>query len=307
MLARYNKDRDIIRLSFTPSYHHEPKAGTHYFIYFPTMLKSFGNHPFTLSSWTSPAGKSPSAPVQVHSMSVDPEKDQSYPPVHTTEEEVGSNSDRSRDAATTTPELQFVIRPYKGLTARLRDLIIKTGTGSREITALVEGPYGQAHPVLSYDSVLFIAGGSGIAAFLPYIQEFLRPRSSHARRAKHIHLVWAARQYAFVRDILDTELAAASTSSRSHVKLDFFITGPTPKAIKSDALGLDRLEGETNISYQRPVVESIIRGEVAEAAGTLAVFVCGPAQLADDTRLAAVRVVGDGFDGLGYFEEQFGW
>ena len=44
-----------------------------------------------------------------------------------------------------------------------------------------------------------------------------------------------------------------------------------------------------------------------ESAGSTAVLVCGPAQMADDARKAAVEAVADGHAGLGYFEEYFGW
>jgi ferric-chelate reductase len=310
-VATYNAERDIIRIHCTPSYEHEPRPGTHYFLYFPTMLKTVGNHPFSLSSWTIPEKERLSNSIQIQSASTVSEKDQVYPSIRTTEEEV-SETDSSQIVAANATQLRFVIRPYKGLTASLRDAIIKTGTGSKEMKILMEGPYGHTYPLLSYDSVLCFIGGSGIASVLPYMQEFLRPQSRKgAGRTKHIHLVWAAKQYSFVRDVLDNELAvAASASARSRVKLDFYITGAGPRAVKGeDALDLDRLgNADTKIFYHRPVVESVLRENVLQTVvGSLAVFVCGPAQLADDARRAAVNAVGNGFDRLGYFEEQFGW
>lgn len=306
-MVKYNAERDIIRIDLTPSFQHQPRAGTHYFLYFPTMLKTVGNHPFSLSGWTSPGGPSKSNSIEIRSSAIDAEKIQRDPTMRTTEAEVSSQTNSSESSASIATELQFVIRPYKGLTASLRDAVIKTGVGRKEMNVWVEGPYGHPHPVLSYDTVLFMVGGSGVAAALPYIQEFLRPR--HAIRAKHIHLVWAVRQYSFARDILDNELAAgASASAHDRVKLDFFVTGPSPKAVKDDALGLDRYEdGDTRISYQRFVADKMLREEVSQAVGSLAVLVCGPAQLADDARRAAVQVVKGGFDRLEYFEEQFGW
>lgn len=307
-LIKYNADRDVIRIHFTPSFHKTPRPGTHYFLYFPTMIKSFGNHPFSLSSWTVPGSLSASSPVR--SLSVDPEKVSTFPSVRTTEAEVSSESDNSQKAnsqiaSSATPELRFVIRPYKGLTAHLRDAVIKTGTGATEMSILVEGPYGHPHPLLTFDNVLLIVGGSGIAAVLPYIQEFLQPHNNI--RTKHIHLVWAAREYSFVRDVLDDELAAAA-SAQHRVKMDFYITGPAPKVVKAEALDLDRFdEADTRINYQRPVSENVVLEEAAEAVGSLAVFVCGPGQMADDARRAAVHVVGNGFNRLEYFEEQFGW
>lgn len=304
-VIKYNADRDIIRIYLTPSVPHQPREGTHYFLYFPTMLKTMGNHPFSVSGWTDPKSSSASSSVTNHA--IDLEKVQHNPAVRATEAEVDSQTNTSENSTATGTELQFVIRPYKGLTAALRDKVIQTGRGSLELTVLVEGPYGHPHPVLTYDTVLFIVGGSGIAAALPYIHEFLHPR--HNNRTRHIHLVWAVRQYSFARDILDTELAAGATASaHNRVKLDFFVTGPAPKALKHDALDLERFEdGDTAISYQRPVAADVIRDEVAQAVGSLAVLVCGPAQLADDARRGCVQAVKNGYDQLEYFEEQFGW
>ncbi len=320
----YNAERDIIRIYLTPSYHKQPRAGTHYFLYFPTMLKTVGNHPFSLSGWTVSGGENVSKsmtrsvvvdPEKLQSdaeeIQRDPEKIQSVPAIRTKEEEVGSETNSSQTSIVTKPKLHFVIRPYKGLTAGLKDAVMKTGTGSKEMTVLVEGPYGQPHPVLAFDTVLFIVGGSGVAAALSYIQEWLRPRPGQIIRTKHMHLAWAVREYSFARDILDNELAvmaSAAARGRVTVKLDFYITGATPAAIKGDALDLDRFDNvEMRISYQRPVADILIRQEAAEAVGSLAVLVCGPAQMADDARRAAVQVVGGGFDRLEYFEEQFGW
>ena len=304
-VIKYNADRDIIRIHVTPSVPHQPREGTHYFLYFPTMLRTMGNHPFSVSGWTVPGGRSASSSASNHA--IDLEKIQRDPAVRAMEAEVGSQTNSSETSASTGTELQFVIRPYKGLTASLRDRVIKTGAGSLELTVLVEGPYGHPHPVLTYDTVLFIVGGSGIAAALPYIHEFLHPR--HNNRTRHIHLVWAVRQYSFARDILDTELAAGATASaHNRVKLDFFVTGPAPKVVKHDALDLERFEeGDTGISYQSPVAGDVIQEEAAQAVGSLAVLVCGPAQLADDARRGAVQAVRNGYDQLEYFEEQFGW
>lgn len=306
-VVKYSVERDIIRIDLTPSFQHQPRPGTHYFLYFPTMLKAVGNHPFSLSGWTSPGGRGTSNSIEIRSSAIDLEKTQRDPAVRTTEAEVSSQTNTSENSASIATELQFVIRPYKGLTATLRDEVMKTGLGRKEMSVIVEGPYGHPHPVLNYDNVLFLVGGSGIAAALPYIQEFLRP--GHAIRAKHIHLVWAVRQYSFARDVLDNELApGASASAHDRVKLDFFVTGPSPKAVKADALDLDRFEdADTRISYQRFVADTVLREEVSQAVGSLAVLACGPAQLADDARRAAVQVVKNGFDRLEYFEEQFGW
>lgn len=301
VLALYNPEHDIIRLTFTPSYHGRPKAGTHYYLHFPFILKAVGNHPFTMSGWSESGQDSrrTSAISTVGSISEDPEKGKISPK----EVELSSQSIVSTNSKVGSKKIHFLIRPYKGMTARLRDSIVKSGTGSKEMTALIEGPYGEREPVFDYSNIIFIAGGSGISAVLPYVQEFLHTRStSHSSPTKRIHIVWAVRQRGFIQDVLETELATAATDPR--VKLDIFFTGASSLAIKEDKL---QTFTTTDVRHERPDIKTLLHREVGDSVGTVAVFVCGAPALADDARRASVEIVRGGLKGLGYFEEQFGW
>ena len=298
VLAVYNPEHDIVRLTFTPSYHRRPTAGTHYYLHFPFILKAVGNHPFTMSGWSESGQDSRrTSAISTSSISNDPEKGNISPTVV----EVSSKSSESTDSKIGSTRIHFVIRPYKGMTARLRDSIVRSGTGSKEMTALIEGPYGGSEPVFDYKNVIFIAGGSGISAVLPYVQEFLHVQSTARSTTTRVHVIWAARQRGFIQDVLETELATAATDPR--VKLDLFLTGASTLTIKEEKLQALT----TSIGYERPDIKSILHREVGESVGTVAVFVCGAAGLADDTRRASVEIVGGGFKGLGYFEEHFGW
>lgn len=297
VLAVYNVEHDIIRLAFTPSCHGRPTAGTHYYLHFPFILKAVGNHPFTMSSWSESGQDSRrTSAISTSSISKDPEKGNISSTV-----EVSSRSSASTDSKVGSTQIHFVIRPYKGMTARLRDSIVKSGTGSQEMTALIEGPYGGTEPVFDYNNIIFIAGGSGISAVLPYVQEFLNVRSTARSTTTRVHIIWAARQRGFIQDVLETELATAAKDPR--VKLDIFFTGAstlTIEEVKLQAL-------TTRVRYERPDIKSLLHSEVGESVGTVAVFVCGAPKLSDDARRASVDIVGRGFKGLGYFEEQFGW
>ena len=271
-----------------------------------------------MSSWSDESGQDSrrtSAISTGGSISEDPEKGKISPK----EVEVSSQSIVSTNSAVGSKKIHFLIRPYKGMTARLRDSIVKSGTGSKEMTALIEGPYGEREPVFDYNNIIFIAGGSGISAVLPYVQEFLQTRStSHSSSSssssttttttKHIHIVWAVRQRGLIQDVLEKELATAATDPR--VKLDIFFTGggsssSTPLAIKEDKLQTFT----TDVRHERPDIKTLLHREVGDSVGTVAVFVCGAPALADDARRASVEIVrGGGLKkGLGYFEEQFGW
>ena len=303
VLASYSTERDIIRLSVTPSYHRKAKPGQYYFIYFPTMLKALGNHPFTMATWSAGEKGMLPNPLLNKSRSGSQEKKIGSSEIKAIESEVISQSSHSIDASDPHLKLHFIIRPYKGLTSALRDRILKSGRSHMELTALVEGPYGETHPVLTYNNIIFIAGGTGIAAVLPYLQEFLLGNS--AQPTKRVHIIWAARQSTFVRDVLDHELAPATT--HANVKLDLYVTGPTLKPVKDLTVDLDRFDDDIGMRYARPSIAMLLPAEVRESVGSTAVLVCGPSQMADDARKASVQAVADGYGRLGYFEEFFGW
>ena len=303
VLASYNAERDIIRLSVTPSYHRRPQPGAYYFIYFPTLLKALGNHPFTMATWTAGEKGTLPNPILDRPHSTSQEKELSSSEIKTTGRETSSQSSGSIDTSDPSTKLHFIIRPYAGLTSSLRDRILQSGHSSIQITALVEGPYGETHPVLTYNNIIFIAGGSGIAAVLPYLQQFLL--GDRSQRTKRVHIIWAARQHTFVRDVLDHELAPAAVHPQ--VKLDLYVTGASPKPEKDKVVDLDRFHEDIGMRYARPAIAVLLPTEVRESAGSTAVLVCGPAQMADDARKAAVEAVAEGYAGLGYFEEYFGW
>lgn len=304
VIAVYNPEHDIIRLTFTPSYHQQPRPGTHYYLHFPFILKAVGNHPFTMCGWTHGGQISPVAALN-RSITNDHEKVNMSPMWS----ESNSDCEMSQESNVKSPtKLHFLIRPHKGLTSCLRDAINKSGTRFKELTALVEGPYGETAPVFQYDTVIFVAGGSGISVVLAYIQEFLNQSTTEFSRriiTKRARIIWAARQHAFISDVMNTELAEASSNPK--IKFDLFVTGSSPPAIKNHAVDLEWLPDDVRFRYERPDVGQILRQEAADSVGSVAIVVCGPAKLADDSRRAAVGIVGSGFEGLGYFEEQFGW
>ena len=202
-------------------------------------------------------------------------------------------------------ELRFLIRPYKGLTASLRDAIRQEPTRTREMMVLVEGPYGDTAPVTDYDSVLLIAGGSGISAVLSYLRGCVASSARH--RPRYVRLVWTVRQAAFARSVLDVDLRQLAASAGDALRIDVHVTGHgRGKDHDSQSDWQEARTARVTVHRGRPDAAAIVAEEAADAVGRLAVLACGPARLADDARRAAVRAVGGGHGGLGYFEEQFG-
>jgi ferric-chelate reductase len=115
------------------------------------------------------------------------------------------------------PKLIFWIRPYDGWTRYLRDQCLVSANNTISPIILLEGPYGESFPLWRYHSILLIAGGTGIACAVPYIQEHMRrgaDKDDHHKDferliSNRIGLVWAAREAAFVHDVASRELRDA--------------------------------------------------------------------------------------------------
>ncbi|EFW99861.1 serine/threonine-protein kinase [Grosmannia clavigera kw1407] len=277
--------------------------GQHYYLYQPLRLLGWENHPFTLSYWSPPDGSS-------------------------------ADSDA---------HLCFYIRPYDGWTKTLRQACVAADgtipTSASGPAMFIEGPYGLAEPLHTFEHVLLVAGGSGIACMLPYLQDHVTRVASRKTVTQHITLVWADRTEAFIRLVADGPLARIL--GRDDVDFDVYQTGAaavsststhssrgtSTEAVdpeKSGAGGgvLSRDESlpspgastptkRTAISIHagRPDVESYVCRTSAALQDTdarLAVMVCGPAQLSDSVRAVVAQCMDKRRRSIEYFEETFG-
>ena len=90
------------------------------------------------------------------------------------------------------------------------------------------------------------------------------------------------------------------------VEVDVHVTRDEEGKDDSVAEGLEGvglLAGRPDVDAE---VEKICRGSGSRDVRT-AVVACGPSMMADQTRRACVRAVGDGYRSVEYFEESFKW
>lgn len=246
--------------------------------------------------------------------------------------------------------LSFWIRPYDGWTRHLRDQCLKSQPLSKlpsaiTETILLEGPYGIAEPLWTFDEVLLIAGGSGITAMVPYILDHIARTASSNKssqtRVRGLTLIWTNPKEALIRRIAQRELAAAL--KRDDIRYEFYCTDsakvevgslPSPSIdeipigdaekgatesgvlkgkeetdISESADGADEA-GSLSITMCRPDIPAIIEkaaASAAESGSRLAVFSCGPGGMSDTAREATYRVIRQQNNSVEYFEESFGW
>ncbi|UKZ75796.1 hypothetical protein TrVFT333_003490 [Trichoderma virens FT-333] len=318
----YDQDANIIRVQINT--HIKPRPGQHYYLYQPFRLTGWESHPFTLAYW------SQSTESQHRGQAGAPATGS------TTVGSIAASSKAMEDEYL----MSFWIRPQDGWTRHLRDLCLKSSQvpATSKETILLEGPYGMSEPLQKFDEVLLIAGGSGIAAMVPYVLDYISQSSNKSSRTRirGLTLVWSDRNRAFMRQIAEQELAAALMLNE--VRCMFYCTDSAKVSIDAtdkipigDACevpaesGVLKSKEETDISEStdsisatgsltidmgRPDVPTIIERAAAaatESGSRLAVMTCGPAGMSDAARDATYRAIRTRNSSIEYFESAFGW
>jgi ferric-chelate reductase len=314
-VAFYDEASNVVRLEvIAASSNHQPTASSYYYLYQPFRFRGWENHPFTLGSWTYTNTKDDEFSSNLKSTEfVDVSQ---IPLLSSPDQEQRDENILSKDSKTSIqkPKLIFWVRPYDGWTRSLRNQCLASADRTIRPKIFLEGPYGEPFPIENYDSVLLIAGGTGIACAVPYIKEQIRQSESiHdgiESPRRDIHLVWAARETSFIVDVVTRELQPALT--REEFSASFHSTFAT----SSDAVKISSHNNaathdiDIDIRPGRPDLHQIILEHAREASITklsTAVIISGPTKMADEARAAVQDAMHKGYQGLVFKEESFSW
>lgn len=333
----YDKDSDLLRIVVIPgSRMIRPGPGQHYYIYQYNMLRFWENHPFTLAAWY-PAGEDDiiqSSAFPKHNTTADttngaknqanaeivPSEPASDSPTPVSDFPLAIEDSDEKDEAVPAGQhkLVFLVRPFNGWTRRVRDECIIAGPkGVTDLKLLLEGPYGEHSPLSSFENLIFIVGGSGIAGAIPYLQEYARLTTGSKKsdsgfrstRTRDITVIWSAKQSSMIRDVSARELRPFLHRDDIHFKFHVTREKKTDGVAASEKSPVRDIE----IAQYRPNIQeevSTIINQINDAGskdGRIAVFTCGPAAMADEARVAAHKSLKAGRQGVEYIEESFGW
>ncbi|KAF8575567.1 hypothetical protein K439DRAFT_1398065 [Ramaria rubella] len=214
-------------------------------------------------------------------------------------------------------ELVFYVRMREGFTKRLRDIVERESTdgGRVRLSTYIDGPYGSPPDLNAYDSVILIAGGSGISYILPLLQDIVRNSQQGKSACRSVLFIWATRDrgdFSWIWDTIQESLGGTPSSLRLRFRLHVTQTRSDtldnePKhpedasgtadpdlpssSSDSDASGdHDQLLHDDRISIveARPRMRAILEKELdgVRGTGTISVNVAGPVGLAADVREA---------------------
>jgi predicted ferric reductase len=93
-------------------------------------------------------------------------------------------------------EMVFTIRPETGFTRVLAD-VAATASPDRKFPVIVDGPYGETgtNTLRAYDSVLLLAGGTGITFAAPLLEDLVHAMTLKDGPCKRIEVFWAVKSY----------------------------------------------------------------------------------------------------------------
>ncbi|RYP91316.1 hypothetical protein DL770_002550 [Monosporascus sp. CRB-9-2] len=299
--ATYDKDANIVRLSVpcgTSLY--RPGPGTFYYLHMLNDVRFWESHPFTVA-YVRTLGDSDTTKDTRQDCEVAEEETALLPRTTTNGNGPRSVSEQGgpQRAGST---MHFLIRPYDSSTRRLARIAAASWPGSASLRVIVEGPYGHTKPLHRFESVLFVAGGSGIVVPVSYLEALGGDAASRTRR---VHVVWAVREAAFASSVLRED--PRDSYDGLVLSLDVYVT--RGEGGGGDAGRLAEVAKQFRVLRGRPYVRGEIEDAVRELGdrGSLAVVACGPARMADDARKAVVGMLGRGRSRIEYFEESFNW
>ena len=285
-LASYSQSANIIRLSIPiDKALYKPRSGNYFYLTVLDDKRFWESHPFTVASVS---GELP----QKAEFSDENEGVPLLAPA-TNPSEAG---DAGLDVESKKQHMTFLIRPYNGFSGRLRDTLVDEQLTAAPLRVLVDGPYGHTQRLHQYQRVLFIAGGSGVVVALSYLNTLCQ----ETKTLSTVELHWAVREPGFARDVLATEAKEAITTGRLSVHL--YVSS------QLNSLNIGEVPSQVEQHIGRPNIHSIVLSAASGAqGGNLAVVACGPARMADDSRLAVVDALREGNHHIDYFEESFTW
>lgn len=310
--ATYHSDSDTIRLDVTDLLLKQRQIvpGQYYFLYVPAGLRGYESHPFTLCSWRPAAAleigddsATPSSPLD--GSSDEPEEPKSDDEDEETQVGLLSKQNRPLKVAHT-----FLIRPYEGMTRRLRNRLLSNASSPespaspQQMTVLLEGPYGDNLDLSSYSDVLFICGGAGIVTAIShshYLQE----------KVTKVHIVWAVPQCHLPDEVCSNELA--SVIQNGTVRMTVYLTGSKSQPDEDREIEMEKLRDESEesppyeVKLGRPHVEEVMRQYRQRASQSLAIVTCGTAQMSDTCRKAVVRILAEEGVYVGYYNQTLMW
>ncbi|EIW62961.1 uncharacterized protein TRAVEDRAFT_113854 [Trametes versicolor FP-101664 SS1] len=203
-------------------------------------------------------------------------------------------------------ELQFMINVREGFTKRLA----QAAEMGRKVKVFVDGPYGFSPNLHGDDTVVLVAGGSGISLVLSMFLGLVSDVQNGKSRCRRVVFVWSIRdpkQLDWISEAMGNALEVAP--EKLDISVRIFMTGrarmPDQTPLMSDSdddgnMSSDEMTTPTmemmemrrplmsfaavQLTHGRPELGKLLKDEVSATVGRISVTVCGSQAIAKACR-----------------------
>ncbi|KAH3687076.1 hypothetical protein WICPIJ_001949 [Wickerhamomyces pijperi] len=238
-------------------------------------------------------------------------------------------------------QLQLLVKPQGGLTRKIHNLLLskELDDSSVSLDCYIDGPYGgMSRDVLAFDSLVLIAGGSGITGVFTYLEQAVENFRNNSSCLQRVKLAWAIndlQSFSWIQDqlkeIITSQFADGDAIDRElaskYLKIDVFITNSNKTAdtnTASTANIKDQMSQFSDIikfhTDQKPNFRNYINTDVQLDLPKTCFVVCGNKSLQRDVGLTVSKLqreivwpsaaganAGDKVEEIYLHTENFGW
>ncbi|KAF8526250.1 ferric reductase NAD binding domain-containing protein [Hysterangium stoloniferum] len=219
------------------------------------------------------------------------------------------NEYRLKPAGKGPSDLVFFIKVKNGFTKRLSENVKqqRDADGRALFSVLIDGPYGTPPDVNAYESVILIAGGSGITFSVPLLQDIVLNTKNGRSACREILFIWIVpheEEFSWISGAIHEALQTAPSNLQIRIHLHATQSSTVPEFVSGTGTIIDedyeRKQSPTDSSKVgqlseerirtfngRPNIRSMLEEEIRlHAIGTVSVNVAGPPSMAEDVRKA---------------------
>lgn len=183
----------------------------------------------------------------------------------------------------------LIVRPREGLTRRLANRLERQTEGREELTLLVDGPYGSPPSIISYPTVVLIAGGTGASYTMSYLLDIIHNFKIKNCATRRVVFAWAVKARTNL-DWYSGTLESIAADVPEGLSLDVHVYVTQQDDSKSEGSQDDHEKSSSvlpfRLSHGRPDVAKIISDEVTSTNDVVSVGVSGPVEMAMTARRA---------------------
>ncbi|KIS69879.1 uncharacterized protein UMAG_02395 [Mycosarcoma maydis] len=232
----------------------------------------------------------------------------------------------------------LMVKARKGLTKRLYDRAVRIqgeqAAKGLELSAVLDGPYGQDASVATYHHALLLAGGSGITFVLASLLEVVWLWQKKAATTRRIHLVWSMRDVQSLNWARQHLVTVACLAPQDALKVTIYVSGADPASqnldlpaswevqwgVHPDAASVlsEFIQGISVPTEKDPDTEKACPSNSStgpiEGPASAAVVVCGPSGMVKDAANATATLQRDilcgklsSLDNVSLITEHFGF